>query len=41
MSKTQPCNFQWIKQHAYPLPETFKEKVRGWEGQLNEMVARL
>jgi adenine-specific DNA-methyltransferase len=29
------------KEQGYPLPETSKEKVREWEGQLDTMVARL
>ncbi len=29
------------KKHGYPLPETSTEKVREWEGQLDEMVGRL
>jgi type I restriction-modification system DNA methylase subunit len=29
------------EKHSYPLPEKSVEKVREWEGQLNEMVLRL
>lgn len=29
------------EKHGYPLPETSAEKVREWEGQLDEMVGRL
>ena len=29
------------KKHGYPLPEKSVEKLREWEGQLDEMVGRL
>ncbi len=29
------------EKHGYPLPEKSAEKLREWEGQLDEMVSRL
>ena len=29
------------EKHGYPLPEKSAEKVREWEGQLDEMVGKL
>lgn len=34
-------NMAEYEKHGYPLPEKSAEKVREWEGQLNEMVGRL